>query len=145
MFWLCIIIFLMHTFHFKNDELELGLSVDKNQVIQMRMSGNLSSDHRMHLLAWGEKVRETVCAVSEVSPDRVFCLVNLTGGMEADMETLVNLIELMRHNKHFVTKTAVYGATPIMKSFVDISLKATDRTNMKTFTTRTEAEKWLFS
>ncbi len=133
----------MESFRLKKHDMELGCFVDEDGVIQVHMAGNLSGDYKNELHQWADAVREAMRQAKARNPEQVYCIVDLTGGVEADQESLKGLIDLVRHNQDYVTRTGVFGANPIMGSIVDIALKATGRKNMKIFKTREHAERWV--
>ncbi|MCA9354580.1 MAG: hypothetical protein KC877_03625 [Candidatus Kaiserbacteria bacterium] len=135
----------MEAFHRTEHDMELGCYIDEHGVIQLRMSGNLSSDHIEHLEAWGESVREAMRTAKERDEEHVYCIIDLVGGVEADQDSLSFLISLVRHNKGYATRTGVFGANLIMRNFMDIALKVAGRTNMKAFATREQAEHWAIT
>lgn len=135
----------MKPFKLKKHDMELGCFIDYDGVIQIHMSGNLSSDYADDLSAWSAAVRVAMREAKERDSERVFCIIDLTGGVEADQESLTRLIDLVKHNKKFVTRTGIFGASLILRSFVDIALKATGRTNMKVFLDREQAEQWVLT
>jgi hypothetical protein len=135
----------MKAFGAKNDEVELAVSIDGEGIIRIVMSGNLSSDHDTLFAAWCDGVREAMREAKARDPERVFCVIDVTGGVDADKKTLGMLIELVKHNKEYATRTGVFGANPLMRSFMDIALKAARRTNMKAFPTQEEAEHWVLT
>lgn len=135
----------MEPFFLKENNRELGCYIDEQGVIQLRMSGNLSIDHLDDFQAWSEAVKLAMRTAKARDEARVFCIINISGGIDADRETLSELIKLVRHNKDYATRTGVYGANYFTTSLMDIALKLAGRTNMKTFPNRTEAEHWVFT
>lgn len=123
----------------------MGVYIGDDNIIYVRMKGNLTSDHRSELEAWDLKVREAMEKVGEANPGKAFCLTDLTGGLEAD-EMSMNLIkEQILHNKQYITRTAVIGANFNMKTIMYLALAVARRTNMKPFDTKEEAMEWLFN
>jgi len=136
----------MRAFHEKKHDMELSCSLDYQGVVQISMSGNLSSDYEDVFIDWARSVRAAMKEVKSKNPERVLCIIDLTGPIiDTDQKTFKLLIELIRHNKDYVTRTGVYGAAFVTRNLVDIALKATGRKNMKMFVTREEAERWVFT
>ncbi|MCD5380976.1 MAG: hypothetical protein LR008_00150 [Candidatus Pacebacteria bacterium] len=136
----------MKTFHEKKYDMELACSLDNNGVIRIKMAGNVSSDYEDEFMEWSETVREVMHTAKETDPKKVFCVIDLTGQkIDADKESLGWLIDLVKYNKDYVTRTGVYGANLITRSLVDIALRTTGRDNMKMFETQEQAEGWVFT
>lgn len=128
----------------KNTDLELGCYIDEKGIIQLRMSGNLSSDYEDFFLEWDGEVRKAMITSKERDPENVYCVIDITGkSIDTDRKMLSHLINLMSHNKDYVTRTGVYGANFFAKSLIDIALKAVQRNNMKMFGTHEEAMAWV--
>lgn len=135
----------MEPFILKEHNRELRCYIDDEGVIQLRMTGNLSSDHLEDFQAWSESVKLAMRTAKAHDKNRVFCIIDITGGIDADREALSELVKLVRHNKDYATRTGVYGANYFTTSLMDIALKLAGRTNMKTFPNRAEAEHWVFT
>lgn len=136
----------MQPFVVKNELMELSCHLDEAGVIQIRMSGNLSDDHEEELQRWAAAVRAAMRYAKAQNPGRVLCLIDLTGrNIEADHTSLTVLMELMKHNRDYATRTGVYGPSYFTRSIIEIALKATGRKNLKLFSTKTAAERWVFA
>ncbi|MFT5036547.1 MAG: hypothetical protein ACI9VM_000107 [Candidatus Azotimanducaceae bacterium] len=135
----------MKSYYNKTDDMELGCHIDEGGVIRVHMEGNLSSDNYDELLIWAESLRGAMRTAKAHDPKRVYCIINVVGRVDADLHSLKLLIDLVRHNKDYATRTGVYGANLIMRGFVDIAVKTAQRKNMKAFTTIDQAEKWIFT
>lgn len=136
----------MKAFNVEKYDMELGCYLDDKGVIQILMSGNVSSDYEDEFAEWSESVKEAVRIAKENNPDKVYCVIDLSGlKIDADKESLEKLGELVLHNKGYATRTGVYGANLITRSFVDIALLPTGRKNMKMFQDKEDAERWVFT
>ncbi len=133
----------MEPYHEVREDAELSAAIGDDNIIYLRMQGNLTSDNQDILDRWDEKVREAMRTVAAAQPERVLCLIDTTGGQKADMYSLELLKNLVEHNKAYVTRTAVYGVQHTPRHFLDIALRFAHRTNMMVFDTQEEARNWL--
>ncbi len=135
----------MEPYYVKDDEHELGVYIGDDNIIYVRMQGNLTSDNEETLTKWDTKVREAMRTVGEQHPGNVLCLTDTTGGQQADAFSLELLKKQFAHNKAYVTRTAVFGMQEFPRLFVDMALRFTHRSNMKMFEGRDKAMKWLLT
>jgi hypothetical protein len=132
-------------FNTSNHEMQLSCMTDDDGVIRLKMCGNLSSEYEKEFLEWSEAVKQAMRDAKERNPDWVLCVIDLTGAaIVADQKSLSQLVNLMKFNKDYVTRTGVYGANVFTRHIVDIALKITRRTNMKMCATEAEAEDWVY-
>ena len=135
----------MPPYYRKDDDMELGCHIDEQGVIRIYMEGNLSSDNVDELLIWAESLRGAMRTAKASDPGAVYCVIDVVGRIDADFQSLRILIDLVRYNKDYSTRTGVYGANAIMRGFVDIAVKAAGRTNLKIFDTCEQAEHWVLT
>ncbi len=125
--------------------MELGCFIDEKGIIQMRLRGNFSSDHLVEFNGWCNATTEAMKTVYAKDPKRVYSIIDVTGGWGFDQKVLTLLIKAARENRPYATKTAVFGASMIMRSFMVIARLKTGRGNIKSFKSRADAECWLFT
>jgi hypothetical protein len=122
---------------------ELSCSLGDDGIIYITMGGNLTTDTLDVFDQWSEKVKEAMRTAYANDSDRVLTLIDASRAQEADQKSIARLIELMRYNKQFVTRTAVFGPEHLIRLVIEIALRVTRRTNMKLFDEKDEALNWL--
>jgi hypothetical protein len=75
-------------------------------------------------------------------PESVLTLTDVDGS-HFNAAILRALRELMAHNAPLVKAAAVIGLSPRQRIAYDLMVRATRRRNVRTFTTRADAEAWL--
>ena len=128
----------------KGEDFEMGCHLGDDNVIHITMHGNMSEDHIEEVQTWADSVRETMRECAERSPDRVLTLIDAVGLRETDAKAIGVLQKLIEHNKHYATRTAVFGPGFFHRIILETALKRAGRDNMSVFKTKEEAEKWLF-
>ncbi len=124
-------------------EAELTCEISEDDIILLKMSGDVGNPTLDAFVEWGEKVKEAMRFLYNKNPDRVLTLIDASKVHEIDSETVSELYDLMRYNDKFVTRTAVFGANYFTRIIVELAIHITKRKNMKIFKTREEAMEYL--
>lgn len=127
----------------EDDTAILECVVGPDDIIYLTIGGSVTGEHIEAFKAWGEKVKAAMVMLSKKNPDRVLTLIDVSKLDAFDLATSGELYGLMKFNKNYATRTAVYGANYFAQVTTEAIIGLTHRTNMKIFSTREEAMGWL--
>ena len=126
-----------------DDRATLECVVGPDGMIYLTVGGSVTGEHIEEFKAWGEKIKAAMVMLSKKNPDRVLTLIDVTKLAEFDLATTRELYGLMKFNKNYATRTALFGASYFTQAMIEAMTGLTHRTNMKIFPTREEALAWL--
>lgn len=121
----------------------LDCTIGDDNIIYLTIGGNVTDDYMDTYLHWDESVRKAMVTVSSIQKDRVLTLIDVTRLQQFDSKITDNLFDLMKFNKDYATKTAVYGPNFFVRTALDGLIVMTRRKNMHVFGKRDEALAWL--
>lgn len=125
------------------EDITLIAEITDQGIIELRLGGDMVHKYRDVMQGWAEKVKEVLHFMKEKDPDRVLTLVDVSELGTYDAESVELFRELMASNKGLATKTAIYGASTIVRVTIELMIGLTRRYSMKLFSTRDEALAWL--
>lgn len=121
----------------------LTCNIGSDNIIYLEMEGSLAAPFLPEFEAWAKQVREAMVKVSALNDKRVLTLIQAANPISIDKAGMKALGELMKFNKNYATKTAVYGLGAFGRTIVHSVIVMTHRYSMKVFDTRDDAMKWL--
>jgi hypothetical protein len=124
-------------------EVHLTCELGDDDIIYLTMGGNVSGDTIDYFLEWAEKVKEAMREAYKRNPGHVLTLIDTRAIHEIDMDSVGELSKLLKYNKQYATRTAVYGANYFVHIIVEMALHISGRKNLEIFETKEEALKWL--
>ena len=125
------------------DDVVLTCVVGEDHIIYLKMGGRITKEYLSQFRDWGNEVRGAMVEASQMDPAKVRTLIDVSTLLRADIVTVKALYALMQFNKDYATKTAVYGASPLISSITHSAIVLTHRYSMRLFRTREEAMDWL--
>ena len=127
---------------FKQHGPHLSVCVTVDGMIELELGGNVPSENIAGLKSWADDVREAMRRVS-AHKDRVLTLIDISALSEFDDESMKVVKSLMDFNKNYATKTATFGGNLFSVMAQNVLTLTAHRDNIKAFTTREKALKWL--
>lgn len=127
----------------KNTPPVLTCKIGEDNIIYLEMDGAISHAYLEEFEIWAKQVREAMVHVSEINNKRVLTIIWTKSSLTIDEAGIKALSELMKFNKSYATKTAVYGLGPFGSAIIHSTIVITHRYSMKVFHTEEEAMEWL--
>lgn len=124
-------------------EATLVAKITDENIVELVLGGEVTAESRSAIIAWAEKVKEVLHYMKAQSPDRVLTLVDVSELNGYDAEAIEICRDLMANNRGLATKTAIYGASTIVRVTIELMIGITRRYSMKIFAEREEAHAWL--
>lgn len=126
-----------------HDGATLIAEITDEGIVSLVLGGSMTREHHAAVVAWAEKVKEVLHFMKAKDPDRVLTLVDVSTLEHYDTDAIEVCRELMAGNRGLATKTAIYGASTIVRVTIELMIGITRRYSMKLFAGRDEAYAWL--
>lgn len=121
-------------------------SVDEHGVVNMLIKGRVRREVWDQFKKWIEDSQRIIKEQYEKTGKKVKTTVDLTEtSNQYDSETIAALASFMKVNEPYIDRTATFGANTMIKFAEDLVITISGRKNIKAFTTKDEAVKWLLS
>ncbi len=124
------------------DEVTLEVSLGPDDIVEMKIGGNLDAHSMARLVEWTQKVRELVGDVHK-KRGSVLCLVDISKLATYHPDVLTTLANLMKDNEPYVLRTATFGGSPLITMAEDVIVALSGRNNLKAFPLKEDALYWL--
>lgn len=125
------------------EEATLIARITDEDIVELTLGGEVTTESRNALIAWTEKVRDLLRHMKEQNPNRVLTLVDVSDLHKYDTDAIEICRDLMANNHGLATKTAIYGASTLVRATIELMIGITRRYSMKIFAEREEARAWL--
>lgn len=112
-------------------------------IIYLMLAGKIAGEDAERFIAWTEEVKDAIKSVHEKHPNRVLILSDVTALTHFEKKPIEALRTLLEYDKEYTTKSAIVGASPMVRMLVDAVVALSGRSNVKLFDTRDEALEWL--
>ncbi len=129
--------------HPRDSVVEYTCTMRPDGIVSLGLRGNIDESTVDELAKWGKLVKKTLREVHKKTPDRVLTIMDCTHVDKVSVHCSGELHKLLRHNKQYVTRTAIFGANTFSQAVLEMSIYITGRTNMKLFKTKRAALAWL--
>lgn len=125
------------------DDVELGVAVDAEGVVQMLVGGNVTDDHIREFSEWAERAKEVIKNQHTQTGAQVFTLIDVSRLEQFDIQTTKIVHDLLVFDRDHVAKTAIFGANYVASLMLEAIIAITKRQNVKLFPKKEAAMGWL--
>ncbi len=118
--------------------------VSESRVVEISINGDLLELQIEELSQSLQEATEVIQSAFINFQEKLNILVDLSNfSGNYVVESLVLMVKFSSETKQYVKKTAIYGASDKDKMAVEMISALSDRSDLKTFTTKEEALEWL--
>ena len=129
-----------------NKEINVGVSISPEGVVELVLGGNVSSYlHKAELEAWVEEAKAAIAGQKKKQGGIATCLVNVEALRDFDEESVAIVKDLAGWHESADVKTAVIGGTLFSNMALRTIIIMTGRKNIKSFDSKDDALEWLKS
>lgn len=115
-------------------------------VISLVVGGRVTNDKLVQFNEWMVKVKKLIADASKINGNRpVLVITDATGIVHFEHKPIVLLRELLDYDRQFNMKSAIVGTNPNLSALLRAVFEFTGRKNIRLFSGREEALRWLFS
>jgi len=126
-----------------DDEIEYTCEVHSDGIIELAIRGNINAKTILELSTWSEQVKKTIRRMYNRNPKRVLTIMDCSDVGRVTVHCSGALHDLLRHNKQYVTRTAIFGANKFSMSVIEMAIHITRRNNIQLFDSKEKALSWL--
>ena len=128
-----------------DDKLELEHRFGVDGVLYLFVRGRISNERLEEFSRFTDEVEKLVKERVESGVSPVLILTDITGVTHYERKPIAVLRELLSHNKQYPIRSAFVGGNRYATLLIDSIAALLHRSNIKRFTDKESALKWLFA